>query len=386
MRILINVPDLNVIGGKANYYTALQHQFTQEVAYFTYGSRGKKEGKISTAFRMITDYFQFFRVIRKTRPDLVLLNPSLEFKGFFRDGIFFFIASLLPVKVVVFWRGWSPSFEKTATTKYWWFMKRTFMKADAKIVLAEEFVEKVKSWGFKKPVYQETTVVDQRLVDGLTEVEIIKKLQDTSEVNLLFLARLERNKGIFEILESYETLKPRFPNLTLSIAGTGGAYKEVETHIQNHKLKDVEMLGFVQESAKKDAFHHADIYLFPSTHGEGMPNSLLEAMGCGLPVITTPNAGIKDFFEDGKMGLILEEVTARLLTQKIEQLLEDQNLRTKISTHNFHYAKARFHANVVARRLENICLDVLSGATVSRSEKTAFPSPQQQPGYNTRVE
>ncbi|MDX2245490.1 MAG: glycosyltransferase family 4 protein [Bacteroidia bacterium] len=373
MRILINVPDLNVIGGKANYYTALQTQFTQEVSYFTYGSRGKKEGKVGTMLRMLTDYLQFFQVIRKTKPDLVLLNPSLEFKGFFRDGIFFFIASLLPVKIVVFWRGWSPEFEKTATSKFWWFMKRTFMKADAKIVLAEEFVEKVRSWGFKKPVYQETTVVDMRLVEGLTETQVIKKVQDETEINLLFLARLERNKGIFEILESYKTLKPRYPHLTLSIAGTGGAYKEVESYIQSHKLRDIKMLGFVQDSSKKQAFHHADIYLFPSTHGEGMPNSLLEAMGCGLPVITTPNAGIKDFFEEGKMGLILEEVTASLLTRKIEQLLEDQSLRSKISTHNFQYAAGRFYASVVARRLENICGNVLSNPTEPISGTPAVP-------------
>lgn len=374
MRILINVPDLNVIGGKANYYTALQNQFTQDVSYFTYGSRGKKEGKISTMFRMLTDYFQFFNVIRKTKPELVLLNPSLEFKGFFRDGIFFFIASLLPVKIVVFWRGWSPEFEKTATTKYWWFMKRTFMKADAKIVLAKEFVEKVRSWGFTKPLFQETTVVDMRLVEGLSETKVIEKLQDETEINLLFLARLERNKGIFEILESYEKLKPLYPALTLSIAGTGGAYKEVESHIQSKKLQDVTMLGFVQDTDKKAAFHHADIYLFPSTHGEGMPNSLLEAMGCGLPVITTPNAGIKDFFEDEKMGLILEEVTADLLTQKIEQLLSNQQLRTKISTQNFHYASHRFYASVVARRLENIFCNVLSNPAESISEKNVVPS------------
>ncbi|MEZ4774706.1 MAG: glycosyltransferase family 4 protein [Bacteroidia bacterium] len=374
MRILINVPDLNVIGGKANYYTALKPQFTKDVSYFTYGSRGKKAGKISTMIRMVTDYFNFFKTIRRNQPDLVLLNPSLEFKGFFRDGIFFFIASLFPVKIVVFWRGWSPTFEKTATSKYWWFMKRTFMKADATIVLAQEFVEKVKKWGFTKPVYKETTVVDQRLVDGLTEIQVIEKIQDDSEVNLLFLARLERNKGIFEILESYEALKPRFPNLTLSIAGIGGAYQEVESFIQSHNLNDVEMLGFVQDDAKNAAFHHADIYLFPSTHGEGMPNSLLEAMGCGLPVITTPNAGIKDFFEEGKMGLILEEVTSAKLTQKIEQLLEDQTLRTKISTHNFQYASTRFYASVVAGRLENICSEVLANPVESISGKTVVPS------------
>ena len=96
---------------------------------------------------------------------------------------------------------------------------------------------------------------------------------------------------------------------------------EVESYINQNKIEDVEMVGFVQGEAKSQAFHNADIYLFPSSHGEGMPNSVLEAMGCGLPVITTANAGLKDFFKHEEMGLILDDINSEELSQKIDQII-----------------------------------------------------------------
>ncbi len=60
-------------------------------------------------------------------------------------------------------------------------------------------------------------------------------------------------------------------------------------------------LGHVSGAAKTQAFRAADIYLFTSL-AEGMPNSVLEAMAFGLPIVTRPVGGIRDFFEDGRMG------------------------------------------------------------------------------------
>ncbi|MCB0835799.1 MAG: glycosyltransferase family 4 protein [Bacteroidetes bacterium] len=359
MNILINVPDLNIIGGKSNYYSALKEKFSPRISYFTYGSRGKQTGKIGTIKRMVSDYVNFYRTIKKKNIKLVVLNPSLEFKGFFRDGIFFLITRFLPVKTIVFWRGWSLEFEKEARGKYRRFMDMSFMKADAKIVLAKEFEEKVREWGFKKPVHLETTVVDEDLVQGLDSEWISKKEKEKADKNLLFLARLEKNKGIFEIMDSYQELKPRYPELSLTIAGTGSAFDEVQTYIKQNQIEDVKMVGFVQGQAKAKAFHDADIYLFPSSHGEGMPNSLLEAMGCGLPVITTANAGIKDFFKDEEMGLILNDINREELAEKIDKILKDNHLKRNMSLYNFQYAEGHFYASVVAKRLEGIFDEVL---------------------------
>ena len=215
MNIMINVPDLNIIGGKANYYSALKSKFSSNISYFTYGSRGKTVGKLGTIKRMVTDYINFYRTIKKNKIKLVVLNPSLEFKGFFRDGIFFLITRMLPVKTIVFWRGWSLEFEKTARSKYRRFMDMSFMKADGTIVLSKEFEDKIRSWNYKNPIFRETTVVDERLIQQIDTEWIKNKEEEKKDKNLLFLARLEKNKGIFEIMESFQDLKPKYPE-TLS--------------------------------------------------------------------------------------------------------------------------------------------------------------------------
>ncbi|MEZ4849648.1 MAG: hypothetical protein R3B93_13735 [Bacteroidia bacterium] len=76
-------------------------------------------------------------------------------------------------------------FEKEARGKYRRFMDMSFMKADAKIVLAKEFEEKVREWGFKKNLFNlETTVVDEDLVQGLDSEWISKRKK--ADKNLLF--------------------------------------------------------------------------------------------------------------------------------------------------------------------------------------------------------
>ncbi len=64
------------------------------------------------------------------------------------------------------------------------------------------------------------------------------------------------------------------------------------------------------------------MYLFPTYH-EGMPGSVLEAMGYGLPVITRTVGGLPDFFEHEKMGFITESLDASVFADFLEQLVKD---------------------------------------------------------------
>ena len=92
-----------------------------------------------------------------------------------------------------------------------------------------------------------------------------------------------------------------------------------------------------------------------------MPISVLEAMAFGLPVITTRVSGISDFFEDGEMGLFLENREPAHIAEKIRYLLERPELMRQMSKYNFEYAKDRFYAGKVARRFENIVESVMNG-------------------------
>jgi glycosyltransferase involved in cell wall biosynthesis len=362
-RILIVVPDLNLIGGKANYYGALKGRFQEDVEYFTYGPRaGKGTGKATKFWRLLSDYWAFYWKLSTSTFDLVHINPSLEPNGFLRDSVFLYIATrLCKVRTLVFWRGWSEAFETEVTGRLNGLFRMTYMHAAAMIILADEFKRKLENWGYVGPIFQETTVLTESLVEGLSEESITHRYEQPI-TNLLFLSRLEANKGVFLILEAFERLKKDHPGLKLDFAGTGGAMDELVKRLENMDATDIRVLGFVKGEEKKQLLQQSHVFLFPSSHDEGLPNSVLEAMGCGMPVITTLSAGLKDLFQDGKMGLSLDQMNSDSLMVALEKLLNDREMQLKMALFNYHYSKEHFLASKVVVRLENIYRKVLSGS------------------------
>jgi glycosyltransferase involved in cell wall biosynthesis len=64
----------------------------------------------------------------------------------------------------------------------------------------------------------------------------------------------------------------------------------------------------VRGAAKKELLMSHHLLCFPTQYGEGMPNSMLEAMASGMAVMTCPIGGIRDFFEEPEMGVLLKNV------------------------------------------------------------------------------
>jgi len=110
-------------------------------------------------------------------------------------------------------------------------------------------------------------------------------------------------------------------------------------------------LGYVKNSAKAKAFTDHHIYCFPTYYGEGLPTSVLEAMAFGLPIITRPVGGILDFFEDQKMGFLVQEKSSEDIADSLEKLIHNRHNMMKISMYNADYAKKNLMASIVAKRL-----------------------------------
>jgi len=360
MTVLILTPDINKNGGIANYYNTLKDKFSFCVDYFVRGSRGSHDSRSKSVRRTLCDLYEFIRIQKKYK--IIHINTSLGICSTTRDALFLIISILFKKKIIVFFRGWDKSFENIIEKYLLWLFKIIYFRSDMIITLASEFKDVLRKWGYKKNIVLETTVVDDWLIDNYNEESLKGRfVRNNNSFMLLFLARVEVAKGIYEVIESYRKVKVEYPFLNLVIAGDGSELENVKKYVKKENISDVRFLGYVRGQYKARAFQNSAIYVLPSYHGEGMPNSLLEAMAFGLPVVTRPVGGIKDFFVNGKMGFVTESKKPEVFAILIEKLIKDTKLRHKIAVYNFNYARQRFAASEVVKRLEKIYRDMLNG-------------------------
>jgi glycosyltransferase involved in cell wall biosynthesis len=228
-----------------------------------------------------------------------------------------------------------------------------YFKADSIIVLSSNEKDIIKSWGYKKPIFIESTVVDDSLIKHISKEFLNTKYTNIHNYKLLFLSRIEKTKGIYETIDAYSLLKEKFNSLQLIIAGVGSELNNVKEYVQNHNISDINFEGFVEGNHKIDVFKKSHIFIFPS-YSEGMPSAVLEAFAFGLPVITRKVGGLVDIFQNKKNGFITESKNPIEFANYIERLLTDNNLMKKISLYNYNYAQNNFISPVVVKRLETI--------------------------------
>lgn len=343
MKILINIPSLTLPGGVANHYKGLMQFWHHDVKYNVIGSRGT----IFDPLYWVYDYIKFFLIVAFGDFDAILLNPSLGKKAIIRDSIFLIISKIFHKRVAVFFHGWDSRQQKLIDQDPKSFYIR-FGKADVIIVLAKEFADNLRIWGIEVPICISTTKVDDRLID---KFNISRKKYGKT---ILFLARVEEKKGIFVVIDTFIKVLSSNPSARLVVAGSGSSLVSAMNAVKSLKLTNVEFLGNVTGDSLIKALEESDVYVLPTTHGEGMPTSVLEAMAFGLPVITRPVGGLKDFFEDKKMGFMSESLDSSWYAEVIVKLLLDPQLMKVIGHYNHYYAKEHFMASKVARQLESI--------------------------------
>lgn len=355
MNVLITIPSFSGKGGVSSYYSSILPFWASEKDY-QISCLEIGGAKASYGFlHPLIDQIKFEKGISTKNVDLIHVNPSLDPKSFLRDSMFIYLAKRKRLPVLVFFHGWRVHFESLFESRLWYFFKQIYLKADAFIVLSSAFKEKLIKWGASVPIYIETTAVDEKLFSDFSIEHKVNMLRNSSKTRILFLARIEREKGIFETLDALNILIKRGHAVSLSIAGDGSAMREVTKILSTYQLysKNVTLLGYVRGEKKKEVFNSHHIYCFPS-YGEGMPISVLEAMAFGMPVVTRPVGGIKDFFENGKMGYVTEKKDPEMIANLIEQLLLDKEKMIDMGLYNHEYAKEHFFASKVAERLFKI--------------------------------
>jgi len=185
----------------------------------------------------------------------------------------------------------------------------------------------------------------------------------TDGVRFLFLGRLAKNKGVFELLEAFATLSRSGNPVRLTIAGNSGV-EEVRHWVKVHDLDGrVNVPGWVDGEEKARLFRLADVFVLPTYHREGLPVAILEAMSYGLPVIATRVGGIPEVVVENETGLFVEPRDVRGLVEAMRRFASDAQMRHRLGQAGRKRAEDRFSLASVCARIKEVYRKVAAEKT-----------------------
>ena len=154
----------------------------------------------------------------------------------------------------------------------------------------------------------------------------VRRRPPATEPRVLFLSNVREAKGIFTLLEAAPQVLEAFPGARFVVAGPwedAATERRFGAAVGRLGLGDrVEYVGPVYDAAKLDLLASVSLLAFPS-HRENAPNTVLEAMRQGLPVVASRVGGIPEMVEDGRTGLLVEPGDPTALAGAIRAILRD---------------------------------------------------------------
>jgi glycosyltransferase involved in cell wall biosynthesis len=183
---------------------------------------------------------------------------------------------------------------------------------------------------------------------------------------VLFLGRLERRKGIFDLLDAIAALRADIPDIRLVCAGDGDL-GSVARYAERLRIGDVVSLpGWVGPAERQSLMNLAAVYVLPS-YAEGLPVSLLEAMAAGLPVAATSVGGVLDVIADGINGFLFAPGDSATLQRLLLRLMHDRELGKRMALAARETVRLRFSAERVLAQLDELYAGLgLEGGAVAR--------------------
>lgn len=168
---------------------------------------------------------------------------------------------------------------------------------------------------------------------------------------LLYHGRVDRRKGVLELIEAVSRLKAKGRNLRLMISGIGPDLATGMALTNALHLNDViDFTGYVSYEDVPKVYRSADLFVSP-TWSEGFSNTILEAMASGLPIVASRAIGVVDCLTDRENALFHEVHDVEGLSQQIGTLLDNPLMRHQLATNALSEIQTKYRWPNIASRL-----------------------------------
>jgi glycosyltransferase involved in cell wall biosynthesis len=176
---------------------------------------------------------------------------------------------------------------------------------------------------------------------------------------MLAIGRLTEQKGFDVLIHAFSELFPRYPDWRLTILGDGPLRPDLE------RLRDnLGLVGLVEFPGEVKHIHqylqYVDVFVLSSRY-EGFPNSLCEAMACGLAVVATDcQSGPGEIIEDGINGLLAVPNDVHSLASCMDRLMSNEVERKRLGN-NASRITERFEPGKILEMWESLVKEVVQG-------------------------
>jgi len=294
---------------------------------------------IDTTSKSNKNYYFFIRLFYALKRFLKLIyyltfkniDYLLIFTGdgnsFIEKGVITFICSFIFNKKVILAPRSGTLQDNIEKSKIFKIFAKVVFKYSYKIICQSEIW---KSFFTPYANKEDKLIIIENAIE-FTNYSNLKIFHNKDTVSILFLAWVDFNKGIFELIDACLMLKKQNILFKLYIAGDGRHFNEIKFKIIKYDLSEnIFMLGWVSNKTKYNLLENSDIFILP-THFEGYPNSLIEAMLSGKACIATKIGSIPDIIKHMENGLLINKNNSNEIFESLKLLISDTDLRFKLS-------------------------------------------------------
>lgn len=310
------VPSFEAKGGIASVvsgYRGSELEDHYKIHYVQTYCDGSKWKKLQKA---LYGYVLFLKELLFCKPDLVHIHSSFG-ASFYRKLPFIYMASFWGIPVVNHIHGSEiDNFYRNTSERDKRLKRNAFKKCQRIIALSEQ-------WQEEFSIFADKDKID--VVANYSVWQDIDPRDREDKKSILFLGFLSELKGCFDIPEIACYVKKQIGDIRFILAGTGkeADLQEIRKRAQQLGVEDNLIFpGWVTKDQKDQLLREASIYLLPS-YTEGMPMSVLEAMGYSLPIVSTNVGGIPMLVKSGFNGFLCAPGDVQAMAKAIIEILTD---------------------------------------------------------------
>jgi glycosyltransferase involved in cell wall biosynthesis len=228
---------------------------------------------------------------------------------------------------------------------------------DRIICVNEDYIPIFKEWGVepKKLVYIPNGVDTKKFSPGKSKFE--KKFKNQKII--LYFGRLHYQKNVDLLIRSFKLIKNKIEKIKLVIVGTGIDFDKLKK--MSSEDKDIIMTGFVSDEDLVDYLRVANVVVFPS-RGENASFTLMEAMGCELPVISSDVGNAKKILGDGR-GILLKKYTEEEIAEICIEILNNEKKAKKIGKDAREYVEKNHSWEIISKKTQDLYKEVIEEKT-----------------------